>query len=158
MTARLTSTVLAAGSFVIEIVRAGSPFTREIEVTGSCASATVATSPIVRVPSPNWAAEVGTSGSAEISSTLVILAPVCTVRVWSPSVTAPPGKSTPFWSSASVMAVWVNPAAASFAWSGVIVTRCPCPPTIDAALTPFTSSRSGMALASSCAWIVFSSL
>ena len=158
VTARLTSTVLAAGSFVIEMVRAGSPFTREIEVTGSWARVTAATSPIVRAPPAACAGEVGTSGRAAISSTLVIFAPVCTVRVWSPSVTDPPGKSTPFWSSASVIAVCVKPAAASFAWSGVIVTRCPRPPTIEAALTPFTSSRSGMALASSCAWIVFSSL
>jgi hypothetical protein len=68
VTARLTSTVFAEGSFVIEIVSAGSPFTREIEVTGSCASATVATSPIVRGPflaaPSSWAAEVGTSGRA----------------------------------------------------------------------------------------------
>ena len=55
-------------------------------------------------------------------------------------------------------AFWVKPAAASFAWSGVIVTRWPWPPTIVAALTPLTSSRSGIVLASSCAWIVFSSL
>ncbi len=125
MTARLTSTVLAAGSFVIEMVRAGSPFTREMDVTGSWPRTTVATSAIVTVPAASCSAEVGTSGSAAISSTLVSFAPVCTVRVWSPSVTDPPGNSTPFWSRASVMAVCVKPAAASFAWSGVMVTRCP---------------------------------
>ncbi|MNI74759.1 hypothetical protein D3C73_1308650 [compost metagenome] len=68
-----TSTVFAAGSLVIEIDRASLPSTREMEVTGSVSCATVATSPMVL--------SVPTSGSAAISSTEVIFAPVCTVRV-----------------------------------------------------------------------------
>ena len=42
-----TSTVFAAGSLVTAIVRAGSPSTREIVVTGSWFCSTVATSAIV---------------------------------------------------------------------------------------------------------------
>ena len=53
-----------------------------------------------------------------------------------------------------VIACCVKPAAASSAWSGVIVTRWPTPPTICAALTPSTSSMSGTTDASSSAWIV----
>ena len=107
VTARDTSTVLAEGSFVTAIVRAGSPFTREIEVTGSCSCATVATSAIVTAPACACAGVEGTRGSAAMSSDDVSFAPVCTVRVWSFSVTVPPGKSTPFCERASEMACWV---------------------------------------------------
>jgi hypothetical protein len=48
--------------------------------------------PFLAAPS-NWAAEVGTSGRAAIWSTEVSLLPVCTVSVWSPSVTVPPGRA-----------------------------------------------------------------
>ena len=81
-----TSTVLAAGSFVIAIVTAGSPFTREIVATGSWPCSTVATSAIVTAPAWNCSASVGTSGSAATASTEVIFEPVCTVRVCSFSV------------------------------------------------------------------------
>jgi hypothetical protein len=126
-------------------------------VTGSWFCSTVATSAIVRGPDSNWRSPVGTSGRAAISSTEVILAPVCTVSVSPSSVISPPGNSTPFWSSASRIACCVKPAAASAAWSGVIVTRWPTPPTIWAAFTPATSSISGTIVDSSCAWIDSSS-
>ena len=132
-----TSTVLAAGSFVIEIDRASSPLTREIDETGSDASSTVATSAIV--------ASVPTNGRAAISSTEVIFAPVWTVSVSSFSVISPPGNSVPFCSSASRIDWSLAPAAARSAWSGVMVICWPSPPTISAALTPSTSSKSGTA-------------
>ena len=89
------------------IVRAGLPSTREIVVTGSWFCSTVATSSIVSVPAWSCSGVDGTSGSAAISSTDVILEPVCTVRVWPSSVISPPGNSTPFWSSASRIACCV---------------------------------------------------
>ena len=42
-----TSTVLAAGTLVTEMVNAGTPFTREMLVTGFSTTATVETSPMV---------------------------------------------------------------------------------------------------------------
>ena len=156
-TAFETSTVLAAGSFVTAIVSAGSPLTRDRVVTGSDCCATVATSPIVVCPAAAWAASVGTSGSAVISSTLVSFAPVWTVRVWSPSLTDPPGNSTPFASSASLIACWLNPRSPRRVGSGVIVTRWPVPPTTCAAFTPFTSSSAGTTTDSSVDWMVCAS-
>ena len=76
-------------------------------MTGSCSCDTVETSPTVTRPAWACSGVDGTSGSAAISSAEEIFAPVWTVRDWSPSVTVPPGKSTPFCSRASLIACWV---------------------------------------------------
>ena len=72
-------------------------------------------------------------------------APACTVRVWPSSVISPPGSSTPFCvervADRLLREARRRPAPP---WSGVIVTRWPVAPTIAAALTPSTSSISGM--------------
>ncbi len=173
VTAFDTSTVFAAGSFVTEIVRAGSPFTREMLETGLSASSTDATSAIVAATGtlvvvgravasgsvvPSVGAGAGASGtcsvapstgSAAISSTLPMRVPVCTAYVESPSVMVPAGTSRPFCSSASRIACCVMPNAASFAGSGVIVTRWPISPTRLASRTPSTSVISGRVVRSS---------
>ncbi|KJL32794.1 hypothetical protein RL72_00146 [Microbacterium azadirachtae] len=139
VTAFETSTVFAEGSFVTAIVRAVLPSTREIEVTGLPSIATFATDPMVvpGVVAPR-------SGTAWICSTLVSFSPVCTVSVSSFSVMDPPGKSVPFCCRASLIAVGASPAASSAVLSGVMVTRLPCPPTREAALTPLSRSIFGM--------------
>ncbi len=79
-TACETATVLPAGDFVIAMVSDGSPLTREIPVTGSSTSSTVAMSAIVVAASPP------SKGSAATSSADSMRAPACTVRVWPSSV------------------------------------------------------------------------
>ena len=153
-TAFETSTVLAAGSFVTEMVSAGSPFTREMLVTGLSVSSTDATSSIDVGSGSAWAAAPGkdapaapgadgsvapSTGSAAISSTLPSVTPVCTAKVASPSVIVPAGTSRPFCCSASRIACWVMPRAASSAGSGVMVTRCPTSPMSVASRTPSRS-------------------
>ena len=83
------------------------------------------------------------TGSAAMSSTLPSRAPVCTAKVESPSVMVPAGTSRPFCASASRMACWVMPNAASCAGSGVMVTRWPTSPMSVASRTPSTSVISG---------------
>ena len=140
-----TSTVLAEGNFVTAMVSAGLPSTREIELAGSSPSATDATSPIAFTPPAKPCGLLGTSGRADMSSTDPSCAPDCTLRVLSPSVTEPPGISTPFCCSASVIDCRVSPAAASFVTSGVMVMRWPIAPTSAASLTPCRSLMSGIA-------------
>ena len=104
-----TATVLPAGVFVIAMVSASSPSTREMPVTGSVARATVATSDsgiTAPVLPPS-------SGRAAISSVDEIRVPACTVRVVSFSVICPAGSSTPLASSASVMAWLLMPRSRS---------------------------------------------
>ena len=96
-TASDTSTVLAAGTLVTEMVRAGWPSTREMLATGFSTSATFATSPMVVRPEPGTGARIG---SAAMSSARLSFEPVCTERVVSSSVSEPAGISDPFCCSA----------------------------------------------------------
>ena len=136
-----TSTVLALDSLVIASVSAGSPFTREMVLTGFGASSTVATSDSFTVLVP-------ITGSSATCSTEVSRSPVCAESVFPSSVIWPAGISTPFCSRASEMSVRVTPAANIFVSSGVIATRSPTAPFRRTSRTPSMSRRSAMAEAS----------
>ncbi len=86
-----------------------------------------------------------------------IRSPVCTDSVEPSSVMVPPGIRVPLSSSASEMAVWLRPRAASSSWSGVMTTRRPGLPKTSACRTPSSFSRSGIAEAcsrsTSCSWL-----
>ena len=125
-----TSTVFAAGFFVIEIVSDGSPLTREIAVTGFETISTSATSAIVTTVRPP------SSGSPAMSSAEVSADPACTVSSESPSSMTPVASSTPLASSASRIDWVLRPFAASAVRSGVIVTRWPLAPESVAWPTP----------------------
>ena len=127
-------------------------------MTGLSVSSTVATSPMVRIcagrlaaPGPPPGAEpavaVGSSGSDSMSCVDDSLVPVLTVNVCPSWVISPPGRRIPFCCKAVRMAVAERPASASFAGSGVMVTRCPTAPTRVASRTPSTLVSSGSTVA-----------
>ena len=83
-TASDTSTVLAAGRLVTEIVRASSPLTRETVVLGEGSSSTSATS--ARVMSLVGSSRSGLRAILPRSAASLTRLPACTVSVLSPSV------------------------------------------------------------------------
>ena len=148
-TARDTSTVFAAGSFVTEIVSAGRPLTSETVVTGSWFDTTVATSPIVGMcvevlSGPlYWAAVTPVRGSAAMSAVDPSSVPTWIDRVDPPCCTDPAGTSTPLDFRVLSITSGVRWCFASTSF-GVTVMRSPGAPESVAARTPATFSSSGV--------------
>ncbi len=140
-----TSTVLPAGVLVMATASAGSPSSRENDVAGSGPAVTVATSPSATGGVPG-AAVGDTRGSAASSSTVVTAVPTCTLRVRSPSATAPAGTTTPLSWRIVETCCGLSPAAASAAGSRAIVTCWSATPLTATLRTPSTSSSAGTRL------------
>ncbi len=128
-----SATALPSGASVIEMPRLSLPLVRVIDVAGAGACSTAATSPR-RAPETR---------SSRTSSKVDSLPPTWTLRLLSASVSVPAGIEIPLERSASGIAVGATFAAASFAWSGVMVMFCLRAPVTAASRTPAIACSSG---------------